>query len=491
VVGLPTSITTIETDLAISFGERFTATCLDNEYYAAEMTISNVGSSDYIPMSSARVDLSANGDQRTIELADAIPAGESFTYTINDLIFFEDAASSFLQGDIVYGADQVDLNNNSFLFIRNYISQENDISFGMSISERNCTNKFHTVDFFIRNQSCATLPAGSSLNVILQGNSGFQWGTTYITETELVSGGRISFTEEIELEEVGEYSGEVILMDEIELSDNSEFTTIEERQTIRENYINPFDVDDEYVRKSDVFDMPIMNFNAENVLVFTGRTQETNTISCPDANENYESSPRNVRSISLCSNLENIEKSKMSFDLIQYRNEEAIEFQELINNSSMMKISWVTETEQDEMLVLGLTEGIPTSFEMPLPDYFNGEVNFDFYGLTGDVFGSEPLDYDVTLLDNLIIEEVLTSTNEFEDIPLKITPNPSPGVFVLEHPSIPKSMDLFSIHGQFIKHFDQAFQLDKLDLSGLTDGIYLLTVDYGELGKTAKRLVKQ
>ena len=492
VVGLPAETASIENDLSVGFNQRFQNTCIDGGFHELGVTVSNNGAQDYDPVQGeATVTISYNGEDRVITLMDTILAGEVVEIIVDDFIFFDMEGFAFIQGQLFWQNDEEFMNNSAFAFVDNLIIQGRDLEIFTTFSPRNCFNNKHIVNFNLINQSCNSLDEGTKIEVLLRNsNAGFQWNNTYVLEADLGSGNRVTFTEEIELE-VGEYESEVSLADDQNANNNFSTDVILGRETITENYTNPFDTDDIYFVKSDPFSNIIQNYDGNNTLVFSGDNGISTRIHCPEAEDNLESNGSYVKSITTCVNFSEYENTKLSFDLTQYRNDMDVEYEELLEVASVFKMLWRTETNELEEVFFNLEEGVTTNFEFELPAYFKGEVMFESYAGTGDVFSQNALDFDVNLLDNVIIEEVLVSTRDFKEIPVTISPNPSSGTFIIEHPEVPKSMDLYSIHGQFIKHFDSPFTLDKLDLSSHSNGIYLLTIDYGDLGKTTKRLVKQ
>ncbi len=96
---------------------------------------------------------------------------------------------------------------------------------------------------------------------------------------------------------------------------------------------------------------------------------------------------------------------------------------------------------------------------------------------------------------NSFTTEMVTSTNEWERNQFSLTPNPSNGVFVLNHQnplSIDEVVEVYSIDGKLIKNYkvNAGNSSIQIDLTGYETGVYLLKVE-SQQGVMTRKLVLQ
>jgi len=76
---------------------------------------------------------------------------------------------------------------------------------------------------------------------------------------------------------------------------------------------------------------------------------------CPKIEDHFKNS---TQSLQMCINTENLKEPTVEFDLIQFRNESATEFEELKDNSNIVKVSWNDGVRNFEEYIVGQDEGV-------------------------------------------------------------------------------------------------------------------------------------
>ncbi len=480
-------------DLSISFADRFVDVCLNNQSFSTELTVTNNSSEDYVPSLDAVLTVSPEGeDNLFFPLTQAIPAGVSILFPLNDILFFNEDVNKTINATLdIYDEDFQ--NNTAFQFVDNSLYTDNDLNiFPPNFSETNCYNNKYTAQFFIVNNACNDLAAGSSFVVQLESPSlGFTWSTTQTLPNDLPRDNSFIFEEEIDLEPSEDYIVKIIFDEDVNLENNEKPVLFPIINPILDTYNNMMDFEDPNIGQIGFFAHDYLEVDGENVLAVSSSFDEFRRPLCLEIEDNIQNNRFGQAAIFfVCADLANMDNPSLGFDLTQYRNSEVIDFPELENNTTIFKASWTSENDHFEQIVSGQTEGDNVHYDLPLPAQFKGRIEFNFFHNIGDLYDENFLDYDVSLLDNLTIQDEVVNIKNINDLPIKIQPNPSTGFLSITHPERPQSLILRSVQGQILLSLNQADDMYQLDLSHLPDSYYLLTIGYGKIGQVTKGVVK-
>ncbi len=480
-------------DLAVSFPQLFNDVCLAEAFFSTEVTVTNSGDLPFTPDLNASVNVYGGAPGSFIEILveEPLSPGEMITYPLEDLIFFDTDGQRNVTADLMIADDNAS-NDFAIQFVNNASNAENDLELlNADFSEINCYNDIYEITFPVRNNACELQPAGTSFIIqVSNPENGYNWSATRILPWDLARGVTFRIRETLELEPSDEYVVELIFSEDINTENNVSFFSGSLANPIIGAYDNTMDMIDSKLIETGSFPSEYLEYNGNNVLALSSYFQETNRM-CLEAADNVESNAfGRFGSIFFCVDLTDMEAPNLGFDLTQFRNPEAIPFEELQNNGAIFKATWQTETEEFSQLISGQPEGALSHYDLPLPAQFKGRIQFDFFHNTGMLFSDDYLDYDVSLLDNLTLDERLVNTEDLADLPLKIQPNPSTGLLTLTHPESPKSLVLRNTQGQILRTLQQADNLNQLDISDLPDSYYFLTISYGDLGQVTRGVVK-
>jgi len=494
VVGLPYAPGSGEDlDLAISFPVTFTQSCLNNQFYNTEVTVTNIGGIPYTPNLEGSITVygGVSGSFYEIFMEDSIASGASRVFPLEDLFFFETDGSKYISADLQI-MDENSENNSASQFVNNSFYLDNDLEISnTSISESNCIDNLHEVSISVRNNACNIVPAGTSFTIeVTNPVTGYFWSTTRTLDSELFRYQRYEIMEILDLEPSEDYVAELIFSEDVNVENNFYSFPDNFAYPVIGIYDNPMDEEDSRLVKLGFFPSEFLEYNGTNVLALSSYSQEAGSL-CLEAVDNLENSSfGRSGTYFFCADLTEMENPNLGFDLTQFRNPEAIAFSELEHNAVLFKASWQTETEEYSQMIVDQPEGILKHYDLPLPAQFKGKIKFDFFHNTGDLFSPDYLGYDVSLLDNLTLSQTLVNTNNIASLPLKIQPNPSAGLLIFTHPLPPKKLVLRNTQGQILRTLNPSHNLNQLDISDLPDSYYFLTISYGKLGQVTRGVVK-
>jgi len=255
---------------------------------------------------------------------------------------------------------------------------------------------------------------------------------------------------------------------------NIDFTTI--------NYAEYFYYDN--------FQNPILKIGSNNCFATSGLPNYfSNSIPCLDDSRNINMANNNLKT---CLNLSNLGKTKLSFDVSQYR-ADSLKYPEIWDKTSILGVSLDNGTNVISKIIKSQKEGEWVHHEIELPLNYQGKLSFFFYNNLGpstfDVT-KEILAFDAILLDNVKIEKS-TGTVDLIENDISIFPNPSQDVINLTcNPSQVFEGKAFTIDGMLVQNWSELRNGAILDVSKLPSGMYMLKLKEGNTTIKAKRFVK-
>lgn len=491
VVGFPNANSSDVLDLSINFITNRTFTCLNNEYFSTEIIVSNVGSLPYDGDDNAILNISAD-QQIEIPITQNILPGEFITIPLEEVLLVDEPFFSL--GAQLEFNDENPFNNNASHFIVNALHSDNDLRIlNTAVSDNNCYNNIYELTFGISNVACNPISAGTPIEIQLRTQSNANTRTlNYILPQELLRDEQYQFTEFIDDLEPDIYTVSLLFPDDVDTENNDRLFVLNSPDPIETIYDNAMDFNDQVLRKNNsyYFEEAYLEYNGNNVLAISSFFDERERPVCLEAGEttknNYFGQSGNFYA---CADLADMEAPALGFDLTQFRNE-INTYPELINNSTVLKISWTSEDDYFEQVIAGQQEGVSEHYEIPLPAQFKGRIDFKFFHNTGLFQSPDYLDYDVSLLDNLSVSENPVSNDDLNTLPLTIHPNPSTGIFSIVHPMVPERLTVSNMQGQVLLRLQQSDDMNRVDLSHLPNSYYLLTIGYGASGQVTKSVIK-
>ena len=450
-VGLPTMSNTPRFDLSISLGSRYRQSCILDEYIDIDFIITNEGSVDFNP-ASTNAQIEFEGMFITA-LNQYIPAGSSYTYTHKNALLIEGYGDNFLQA-LIKVSDDNPANNSTFQILQNGNEVNNDL--GLSAQERlelHCNNDSTFFTVLLRNYSCDAISAGGNFTINVYSNGGYMYSYSGTLSRSLPKLGYYV----LRLGIPNKFSrGTALDFELVHNNDGNTDNNLAQIFTVSPDkitgpFLDPFsDYDLGIYLNERYFNYGITNYQGENYLALTGTSINIRNATCPDAMNTINTNLSGA--FGVCAELTGMTKPYFSFDLIQFRNNANTVYPELIENGAILKVEWSDANDSGEDIIYGLTEGQLNSYRYPLPSEFSGQIRFSFFCWTGSSISAHNfLDFDVILMDNFRIADGYSSTFNHPDDYFSIFPNPSNGVFHIDHKlNAPQEMIVHDAQGRRI-----------------------------------------
>ncbi len=497
-VGLPYSPDGF--DLSVEKPYTLTNSCQLNENVQLIIDIANLGTEPYLPSMDGKVVLS-NFDlpDYSFSLTDTILPGEIYSVEVNDWLTSDEAMLFTISIDLELDDDNSD-NNEDVVYHRFYEYQSSDLSLTVSVGAIECFATEFSPLFIIRNNSCDTLPAGEVLTLSIENaDAEVLWSEDYIVSFPVVPFGSHFVVRDLTLavtpQEMLTYK--VHFEDDPDEENNAKEYPAPFLETIDGDYLNEFS-NEESLDSTLFYDTristPIVEYNNESYYGSTGNTQNIERfINCPNYEDEFISNrlSRGIRSIiRTCVDFENFENPYLSFDVLQFRNDSATVAGNL--HSSMLQAAWSGD-ESGKEIIFGQTEDQLEHYDIALPAYFKGEMEFKFYTELGET-SLDPLFFpndDAVLLDNLQFQTDFTGTTELENgRTIFVSPNPASASLSIRSEELLNAVEIRNVNGQLLKSETVESNAFDLDISGLGNGVYLMRLQNADGSWAVKRIVK-
>ncbi len=483
-VGLPRSLYIPGFDLSLKAQDLIMKECLNNKYIDLELEIRNEGSKDFIA-SHHSAKLMLNG---TIidEFTTDIPAGGFYSLMVKNAFFVENTGDTVLQTRLDM-TDEDTSNNQATQTLYNSNPDGHDlrIRHASQFYELNCELEVTRIRVDVQNVSCFTLPKGDSLRIqITEKNSSYVYNYSAILNRDLaeLSGDYYSFVIPKKFVHGSELQMKLHFKSDISVGNNEFQITVNSPDEITTTYLDSFNTftGSKYIRNY-FFQEYIYQYQGESYLALTGPpAHSVYATPCPDAEETLNA--HTTGTFGMCVDLQNMNNPYLSFDVIQFRNDSNTLYPTLSNNEAILKVKWKGMGIDGQDIIYGLPEGDIFSYDYALPANFEGKIQFTYFCLTGhsgDI--NNFLEYDVILMDNLKIDNRQTThTIDESETYSRIYPNPSKGVFFMDHKERVLEITVQNIHGQSVEsHKNPSFL--ELDLSEYASGVYHISILYAKV----------
>lgn len=499
-VGLPYGNPIENLDLTVipKAEEFIISTCTDNEFYDIEFYVLNVGTVDYLPSMGGIIDMPIQGFTDTEYLIDeTIPAGDSILVSIPNFLRLSDTRDYvvFLNLELV---DNNLNNNRDRIYISNTLDQIPNFNVVVSSPFGECGDDSNSISYQLRNEGC-THPQEEPI---------------YITVTTLT--GEVIYTRTINLTrdfgqnltsiyfaniDLSENESTYILNVDVESDANFDDNEVEfqvtSTESIAEEFKNTFDSSDDlggktrsYVPFGSQAGNPIVDFQGDSYFAASAFSTFVSSEACPGgAEEIFNNDPFGFYPyVEFCVDATSFTQPMLSFDLIQFQNQELENWDEIEDVTTMVRLTY-TGTSEDTLIITAQPEGTLVEHLYEIPANFMGAIKLEFYSLTG-VFYDNPnfLNYDVHLIDDIHIFDridVSTTDNLLSDV--KVYPNPSINQFYIESDIEIINYKVTNTLGATQKILSSG---NTINLNNLADGYYFLTMDLDDGTQVVERLMK-
>ncbi len=502
-VGIPSGdVNPEETyDLTISVPEVFVYVCLQDEYYPIEVTITNLGEVPYIPSNDNPAIIEIREFDLSYSIEDTIVSGESKTYIFDNSYFVEKTERNFIRIELLTN-DNNNSNHVEYFFVQNNYHISNDFNIDVAQeSAKDCSDELYHLSVYIENESCNTLPEGLSFQLSVYDET----GTVYLSENyqllyDLASNDGYDIDEWIdfpfnELEIGQQLFVKLDYNNEVDEENNIKAFEFDWSEPIDEPSFYDFTVYDDLHFNSDNFfyDYRTIEYLNQSYLFNTGfnPSAQNNSIQFCDSPEGILESTFFKNTMDFCVTLGESVAPKLSFDLMQFRTDEALEFPELAPLTSIFKLHYTFNGETFEDYIYNQDEGVLYSYEYDLPVGFNDKVIMEFFNYTGSPYDEDFYNYDVILLDNLSISAEPVSTNQLSQAnTTNIFPNPSDGSYQIKTTHIVEKVSIITIQNRILLQKEINSNAFQLELDEIPDGYYFVLMEFSDGSISTERVVK-
>ena len=488
-VGLPYTQSGDFFDLAVSFPGNSEFICGQDVFFNLVVTVSNLGNQPYNPAFGANVSLDGN---YTIELDETILPGESMVYNIDDYLFLGSNDDKFVEARFEYLIDDNLSNDVDYYSVSTGAVDTDDLAVSyINIPQRNCEGDIETLRIRVSNACCTTINEGAAFTLTFDDpNSSFSWQDDFTVLFNLRPGRTIFYEREIELPpNIELYNVLLTYAPDAFLDNNVSQFEPGAKTTISNSYFT--EVDDTEFEAFDIEGFTSDTYDLNGDIYFATSSFSTTpfTSICPDAAETVDVTfPSNQ--LTTCVDFSDWIIPEVSFDLIQFRTNQDLDFTELYDLTAITQVSWSSAAAEGESTFFGQQEGENVNNKVNLPEAFRGRLNIQFANRIGDIDADDFLDYDANLVDNIQITQLFTSTDGPDIEHFELFPNPGKGQYFINHESIPTEIQLITVQGKRLKNIPVEGIKQTMNLTDLPDGYYFLQVKYEDQQISTKPLVK-
>ena len=334
--------------------------------------------------------------------------------------------------------------------------------------------KFYTLGY-ITCQSCDTIKAGSQIFIDHE-LDGVKIKTTTITlTTDFTLGSDLIYTDTLQLNKpAGNLVSTIRNSISKDNSSQNDFEVPQINSLINVKFSN-LDYEEYFVYEN--YNIPILRIGTNDVFATKGQASFfTQEIPCLDDLRNIKN---NTDILFSCLDVTNLGKTKLSFDIQQFR-ADSLKFPELWDNTSVLYVTLEDGNQVISKLIKSQKEGTWEHHEMILPDNYVGKLKFNFYNNLGpDGFGlsKEIFDFDAILMDNVKIEKSTGIETVDLENDLQIYPNPTSDIInITSRSNQTFDCKFFTSDGRLLKNISGVANASKIDVSEFQPGVYFIKV---------------
>ncbi len=500
-VGLPAAAPQ-SLDLGLSATYELTNHCGFDQFYPIVFQVVNPGGQAYMPSMGATVTLdgfSAMLPNHTIMLDQAIAPGESITITVDDWFIPSEAGTFFVNIELDF-MDENSANNYSWNAFQIVAHQASDFSLTTYHETPTCFSKEVKTSFFINNESCETMPAGTP--VMLKAFSSFGptllWSMPYTLQNDLVGFGVEVVEAVVDLSGLEPFASVIFRVegngdpnpDNDEEEQGSPFS-----QGIDGDYLNVFidASDDSFLDIETIFSDPIVVYQSDNFFASTGYFSDPGAfVHCPDYESSFDSYFYGGINTTMraCIDFSAFQNPLLEFDLALLRNDSAVVENYL--HSSMMQVKW-TGTQDGSDIIFDQPEGDVVHHSYQLPENFKGELLLKLFTEAGS-WEIDPANFEIhdfVLMDNLRLSTVSSGIEDEQQIrSVEISPNPASNVVRVKSRQPLGEIFICDISGQSVRQVHAGASDMSLDVSSLAPGFYTIKIQLANGQWLSEKLVK-
>lgn len=462
-------------DLALVINEDDIFVCGTNTKYIESGYIINSGQLPYKKGHTITVNLYSALDidyESTLTLQKDLLPGDTINLNLPEFTIQDVPGNYYVNWQINSSPDENYSNDDVYKSI--YIGENSKNYIELLFATTNlidCKKSKFLTTGYLNNLSCESVKTGETIKIDHKLNGSIFKTTNIVLDHDFILGENLVYSDTLSLPNIAD----VVSVVRGSTSQNNSETFIIEKPTISSLVNVKFSNGDyeEYFNYSNYKD-PILTIATNDVFATTGSAFRYGLdVPCLDDYRNLKSTQDALKT---CLNVSGLGKTKLSFDVNQFR-ADSLKFPELWDNTSMLLVTLDDGTNIVNKLIKSQSENNWVHHEVVIPDNYNGNLSFSFYNNIGpeDFFiTKEILNYDAILLDNVKIEKS-TSTENIVENDLQIYPNPSHDFLkVICQSSQQFEGKAFTMDGKLMNVWKNIKNGDQIDISNMPSGMYLI-----------------
>ena len=446
---------------------------------------------DYIPKPGDHISyFSPDFGTKEYPFIDEIKAGESFTLSVPDFIFFDSDNALSIAAFLNTNDDENSLNDEAYTYVVNSAQLGIDLRFVQFPGTQSCIEQALQFDYYIINESCSPVAANIPYRILVTDEADvLLHEENLLIENILEEGGFHggSYSMDMQMNTAPLFVTITLEVDgDIDVFNNvsaSEFSIPIE--IVNEQFLNTFTTEEDLSYNINYETLnpigQIRTYQGEKFLAVSGDAfSEDNFCSDPfilfDNPLGYNG--LNAQ-LDMCTDLNNKTNPTLKFDLVQFTDDDH-GYPDLI--TCLCRLSIRSANYSFVEYYYGLEEGELNQYSYDLPQGFYGEISLQFY--TKSLRNSGFFQGDVILIDNLAI----TGTTATDDQDLRpqnavIFPNPTSDILNVRLKKNAVQYSIVNSEGVLIKKDKITSLEEEINLNLLSSGYYILNFNYEDTSR--------
>ncbi len=466
-------------DLGISQSTNFDYVCIFDDYYPFEVIVTNEGSVPYTAEDPRIITVNNDFESFTIEVDVPLLPGETVSYPLDEFVFLIGGENLFIDINLS-GNDDNFFNDYNYIGIFNAATQEADLFINAYADQLGCFPEEVSLNVIFYNQGCDVIAAGTMVDVVVEDANGSKIHERTIelaSDINFSSSFSTSFNFDYPGGGTNSYTCKVNYEEADESNNFSTFGIFESDALIEDDYLNSFtdfsDLNDQIVFEN-FGSQSLYDYQGESWLSITNYTLFPFGAPCANIEDVFSGEINFsgvMATLKTCVDLRDKGSYRLSFDMIQFVNDDS----EIMLEGTALKLSFKGSTDWEEY-IFGQEEGALISYSYDIPADFQGELILEFYTRTGnDFLDNSALEYDVILLDNLVLESVVsTESLVAETVDLEVFPNPVNNKLQLRSTADLVSAKVYNNQGQMVIAGLPIGDMNTIDIQDLYPGHYVI-----------------
>jgi Zn-dependent metalloprotease len=474
-------------------------TCYKNEYPEINIFITNKGTIFYPAGSTLKFNLTRNSVtiEKQIILPTDLAPDSTRMVSIPDYQLIDKTEYFSLEINLVNN-DHVQSNNRFYLYFQNYATDGIDLQLsGISNKEVECFAEVINFTVRVRNNSCFTVPAGTTVKLeIIDLDKNEKFPFEHTINQMLAPRNETSIQANIPFDWKSiNFSGVIQSTADLYPENNELLYVVAEKGVI--TTAKKYTFDDPTFEEDFKHNSGQPKFLFEDEYYFRSKTSfSSNNSPCIDISDNFKAINSGLAQYTVaetCLDLRGFNKPKLQFDMRQFRSDFYASFPELDGNSTILKVECISSDINFLPSPIKNQEVNATiGYKYDLPEGFKGIFRIVAFTSRHDGTSAVNTKNDVILLDNIEISDFVSSNDDVTDNFIRVFPNPVGDMFFIRsYREDIRKIEIKDITGKLIFHqsFNEANKEISVPSDFMLPGCYILEI-YSNSNMYAVKLIR-